>query len=93
MGKLKRITCLDPGQKGFKLLPHLVVTKEDASFVDVIHTDGDNLGFFEPLGHADFYPSGGVNQPCSCDHPCPDIPCGNGGDHRTMGIKRGSRGH
>lgn len=32
----------------------------DATFVDVIHTDGGVLGHPWPLGHADFYPNGGV---------------------------------
>ena len=32
----------------------------DARFVDVIHTDGGFLGFPWPLGHADFFPNGGV---------------------------------
>ncbi len=40
----------------------------DATFVDVIHTDGSStvqlgLGCMEKLGHVDFYPNGGKNQP------------------------------
>ncbi|XP_066597163.1 hepatic triacylglycerol lipase-like isoform X2 [Prorops nasuta] len=58
--KVGRITGLDAayplymntGSQG-----HL--TSADASFVDVIHTDGGILGFPSPLGHADFYPNGG----------------------------------
>ncbi|KAI5755192.1 hypothetical protein M8J77_014860 [Diaphorina citri] len=58
--KLPRITGLDPafplygftGGEG-----HL--SKEDADFVDVIHTDGGILGFPVPIGHADFFPNGG----------------------------------
>lgn len=32
----------------------------DAKFVDVIHSDGGLLGVPWPLGHADFYPNGGI---------------------------------
>ena len=28
--------------------------------MDVIHTCGHDLGFFHTLGHADFYPNGGI---------------------------------
>ncbi|XP_076654929.1 pancreatic lipase-related protein 2-like isoform X1 [Halictus rubicundus] len=58
--KVGRITGLDAayplymntGREG-----HL--TAADAMFVDVIHTDGGNFGFPNPLGHVDFYPNGG----------------------------------
>ncbi|KOC68546.1 Hepatic triacylglycerol lipase [Habropoda laboriosa] len=58
--KVGRITGLDAayplymnsGREG-----HL--TASDAMFVDVIHTDGGNFGFPNPIGHVDFYPNGG----------------------------------
>ncbi|XP_076390464.1 pancreatic lipase-related protein 2-like isoform X2 [Megachile rotundata] len=66
--KVGRITGLDAayplymntGREG-----HL--TKSDAMFVDVIHTDGGHFGFPNPLGHVDFYPNGGrpVQPGCS----------------------------
>lgn len=34
----------------------------DAKHVHVIHTNGGFLGFLKPIGHADFYPNGGMNQ-------------------------------
>ena len=73
MGKLKRITGLDPGMIGFLLFQDYVINKDDAEYVDVIHTDW--FGFYGPMGHADFYPNGGSTQNCSCDHPCPGIDC------------------
>ena len=49
--------------------------KSDADFVDVIHSDDDKMGFNNNklVGHADFYPNGGNDQPgCAfkmlCDH-------------------------
>ncbi|XP_025991246.2 hepatic triacylglycerol lipase [Solenopsis invicta] len=66
--KIGRITGLDPayplymdsGEDG-----HL--TKADATFVDVIHTDGGHFGFPHPLGHVDFYPNGGRRRQPGCD--------------------------
>lgn len=36
------------------------LSSSDAAFVDVIHTDGGILGYPWPLGHADFFPNGGI---------------------------------
>lgn len=51
---------MDTGEDG-----HLSWT--DAAFVDVIHTDGGHFGFARPIGHADFYPNGGVRRQPGCD--------------------------
>jgi len=83
--RLPRITCLDPGVIGFGNHPELVITPEDADYVDIIHTDSDHMSFLEPLGHADFYPNGGLNQLCSCSNKCDDIPCDNG-DHKRAPV-------
>lgn len=44
----------------------------DAAFVDVIHSNGENLilgglGSSQPMGHVDFYPNGGRMQK-GCSH-------------------------
>ncbi|XP_071750113.1 lipase member I [Lepeophtheirus salmonis] len=37
--------------------------KDDADFVDVIHTNGFGLGIYHSSGHVDFYANGGEKQP------------------------------
>nr|CAD7409870.1 unnamed protein product [Timema cristinae] len=39
---------------------------EDAEFVMSIHTAGDFLAFYDPIGHADFYPNGGKSPQPTC---------------------------
>ncbi|KAL7292369.1 hypothetical protein TKK_0013968 [Trichogramma kaykai] len=66
---IQRITALDPAEPCFEDQDmDLRLTKTDAAFVDVIHTDGamkknHGLGLIEPIGHVDFYVNGGFNQP------------------------------
>lgn len=72
-----RITGLDPAGPLFnKAKEEYRLDKNDATFVDVIHTDAGFAGTTLNLGDADFYPNGGREQPgCSylkiqilCDH-------------------------
>lgn len=68
--KVGRITGLDPAGPLFEK-PLLVkkkkrLVKEDADFVDVIHTCAGMLGFKRALGHADFFPNGGKNIQPGC---------------------------
>lgn len=64
-----RITGLDPAGPYFENTDSIVrLDSSDAQYVDVIHSDGTanlllGLGLFQAIGHADFYPNGGVNQP------------------------------
>lgn len=64
--KLARITATDPAGPLFEregVTKEFRLCKEDAEFVDVIHTDIGHFGFINPLGHVDFYANDGQNQP------------------------------
>lgn len=66
---LGRITAMDAAEPYFQGTPFNVrLDPSDARYVDAIHTDGDpfrNMGWgmIDPVGHADFYPNGGHDQP------------------------------
>ncbi|CAF0854104.1 unnamed protein product [Adineta steineri] len=69
---LGRISGLDPAGPYFENTdPSVRLDPTDALFVDVIHTDGTHnlllgLGTLQRMGHVDFFPNGGYNQPkCS----------------------------
>uniref|UniRef100_A0A1B6MCF6 Lipase domain-containing protein n=1 Tax=Graphocephala atropunctata TaxID=36148 RepID=A0A1B6MCF6_9HEMI len=69
-GNLSRITGLDPAAPLFNPdVPNGRLDASDAEFVDVIHTEGGIVGYYEPCGHVDFYPNGGSRQPgCGADY-------------------------
>ena len=64
---------LDPAGPLFEgYEPYVRLDKSDASYVDVIHSNGESLivggfGTWEPIGHVDFYPNGGRAQR-GCQH-------------------------
>jgi len=67
--KIGRITALDPAGPAFQFAdPQVRIDKDDALFVDAIHTDAaadfiTGWGMEQAVGHVDFYPNGGQNQP------------------------------
>jgi hypothetical protein len=53
---LGRITGLDPSGPGFQGLPKsLLLSQDDAAWVDVYHTNMGLLGYAGKIGHVDFY--------------------------------------
>lgn len=68
--KLGRITGMDPAAPLFaETEPIVRLDRSDAHFVDVIHTDINllgGLGIYQRVGHVDFYPNGGMDNP-GCD--------------------------
>nr|XP_012215553.1 PREDICTED: pancreatic triacylglycerol lipase-like [Linepithema humile] len=65
--EIAEVIALDPAKPKFEFKgPGERVDASDASLVHAIHTNAGVLGLEEPVGHADFYPNGGKDQPgCS----------------------------
>lgn len=72
--KMGRITGMDPAEPLFTDSDPIVrLDRNDAKYVDVVHTDTvpiaqGGLGMPKAIGHVDFYPNGGRNNP-GCDAP------------------------
>ncbi|XP_015607899.1 uncharacterized protein LOC107273844 isoform X2 [Cephus cinctus] len=68
LGNVSRITGLDPAGPLFESQdPRARLDATDANFVDVIHSNGEQLilgglGSWQPMGDVDFYPNGGRMQ-------------------------------
>ncbi|KZC08766.1 Pancreatic lipase-related protein 1 [Dufourea novaeangliae] len=68
LGNVSRITGLDPAGPLFESQdPRVRLDETDANFVDVIHSNGEQLllgglGSWQPMGDVDFYPNGGRMQ-------------------------------
>ncbi|XP_025420139.1 pancreatic lipase-related protein 3-like isoform X2 [Sipha flava] len=73
--KLPRITGLDPALPLF-YSTHLNrrLSRNDAEFVDVIHTNVLVQGQLSPCGDVDFYVNGGLSQP-GCNHSTEPFVC------------------
>lgn len=62
--RLPIIVGLDPANPMFNTTEiDLRLSSDDAEYVQVIHTNGARYGISYPMGHADFYPNWGQNQP------------------------------
>lgn len=64
---ITRITGLDPANPCFNEGEKLSgLSRGDAEFVDIIHTNNGALGKRDPIGDCDFYPNGVVSLPPGC---------------------------
>lgn len=90
--KISRISGLDPAGLMFHaVLSESRLDKSDASYVDVMHTNGcyaywapwtDCFGINENLGHTDFWPNGGEYQPV-CRKAKKELSAQQGSDNQT----------
>ncbi|XP_017771746.1 PREDICTED: lipase member H-A-like [Nicrophorus vespilloides] len=66
---VSRITGLDPAFPSFGMiqLSNGRLSYHQAKFVDVIHTAAGTFGLMDAIGHADFYPNGGVMSQPGCN--------------------------
>lgn len=70
-GRVGTIVALDPAGPLFNFKDvRSRLTRKDAEYVEVIHTNGDCYGMKEAIGTADFYPNGGKRQPGCYDDVC-----------------------
>lgn len=74
--KVNTIFGVDPAGPLFYHAPNSKkIGAGDGKYVEIIHTNGDNLGlgYFEKLGDADFYVNGGKKQPGCAKEKHPNI--------------------
>lgn len=58
--KIPTVSALDPAGPCYReATSDKRLDKEDAEFVQIIHTNGGFLGLMKPIGHTDFYINGG----------------------------------
>lgn len=62
-GKVGTIVAMDPAGPGFETESENRLRKDDADYVECIHSNGESLGLFEPICDVDFYPNFGLRQP------------------------------
>ncbi|XP_053622889.1 uncharacterized protein LOC128682283 isoform X2 [Plodia interpunctella] len=66
-GKPARVTVLDPAGPLWDGKEARDTISVAGQYVEAIHTNGDALGLYQKVAHADFYPNGGKIQPgCDC---------------------------
>lgn len=68
LGRPARLLLLDPCPTD----QASVISTGDAELVEAVHTSSQGICAERPVGHLDFYPNGGAEQPCGSG-PCLDI--------------------
>ena len=64
---MDRIAALDPaGPEFYTGIFARKITKDDADYVDAIHTNAGQLGMWKNVGKADFYVNGGTGPQPGC---------------------------
>lgn len=74
--KVNWVTGLDPAGPLFEVPPVAKsnrLNNEDATVVEVIHTDGGIDGFVAPIGTIDFFPNGGLFIQPTCNQTNPNL--------------------
>ncbi|KAL2735408.1 phospholipase A1 VesT102-like [Vespula squamosa] len=62
-GTVNYVIGLDPALPGFTTAKTgSRISQGDANYVEIIHTNGGILGYFNSIGDVDFYPNGGIKQ-------------------------------
>jgi len=65
--KIQRVTALDPaGPEFYTGILARKITKDDAQYVDAIHTNAGQLGIWQNVAQADFYVNGGSGPQPGC---------------------------
>jgi hypothetical protein len=71
---ISKIYALDPAGPDFEYVKFQksfeCISKDDADYVQIIHTNGHRYGMTGSVGHSDFYPNGGMSQPGCDDDVC-----------------------
>lgn len=63
-GRVGTIVGLDPAGPGFTSKDsENRLSRDDADYVECLHTNGRSLGLMEPICSTDFYPNFGLKQP------------------------------
>lgn len=62
-GRINTIIGLDAANIGDVNDPSTRLDASDAAYVELIQTEISFIAMSAPVGHANFYPNGGMNQP------------------------------